>query len=96
MKKLPGQENSDLPIPNRGVYPRPFQEKLPIWVAIGGTPESVVRAATLNLPMLLAIIGGLPDRFVPLTDLYRKAAKEAGNDPGIFTGWNRLPRFHRR
>jgi len=68
------------PIPNRGVYPRPFQEKLPIWVAIGGTPESVVRAATLNLPMLLAIIGGLPDRFVPLTDLYRRAAKEAGND----------------
>jgi probable LLM family oxidoreductase len=68
-------------IPNRGVYPRPFQEKLPIWVAVGGTPESVVRAATLRLPMLIAIIGGQPERFVPLTDLYRNAAREAGHVP---------------
>jgi len=68
-------------IPNRGVYPRPFQDKIPIWVAVGGTPESVVRAATLQLPMLIAIIGGLPERFVPLTDLYRRAANDAGLDP---------------
>lgn len=68
-------------IPNRGVYPRPFQDKIPIWVAVGGTPESVVRAATLQLPMLIAIIGGLPERFVPLTDLYRRAANDAGHDP---------------
>ena len=68
-------------IPNRGVYPRPFQDKIPIWVAVGGTPESVVRAATLQLPMLIAIIGGLPERFVPLTDLYRSAAHDAGHAP---------------
>jgi probable LLM family oxidoreductase len=68
-------------IPNRGVYPRPYQEKLPIWVAVGGTPESVVRAATMQLPMLIAIIGGLPDRFVPLAELYRNTAKEEGHDP---------------
>jgi len=68
-------------IPNLGVYPRPFQDKIPIWVAVGGTPESVVRAATLQLPMLIAIIGGLPERFVPLTDLYRRAANDAGLDP---------------
>lgn len=65
----------------RGVYPRPVQDKLPIWVAVGGTPESVVRAATMRLPMLIAIIGGLPERFVPLFDLYRRSAKEAGHDP---------------
>ncbi len=55
-----------------GVYPRPYQEKLPIWVAVGGTPESVVRAAKHGLPMALAIIGGLPARFAPYTRLYRE------------------------
>ena len=64
-----------------GVYPRPYQAKLPIWVAVGGTPESVVRAATLGLPMALAIIGGMPERFVPFIDLYRQAAQQAGHDP---------------
>lgn len=64
-----------------GVYRRALQEPLPVWIAIGGTPQSVVRAATLGLPMALAIIGGAPERFVPLVDLYRKAAGQAGHDP---------------
>ena len=64
-----------------GVYPRPLQDPLPIWIAVGGTPQSVVRAATLGLPMALAIIGGAPERFVPLVDLYREAAGQAGHDP---------------
>ncbi len=64
-----------------GVYPRPYQPELPIWVAIGGTPESVVRAASKGLPMALAIIGGLPARFKPLTDLYRETWQEHGHDP---------------
>jgi probable LLM family oxidoreductase len=65
-----------------GVYPRPVQQPLPVWVAVGGTPESVVRAATLGLPMALAIIGGLPERFKPLVDLYRKAEGYGGQKPG--------------
>ena len=69
------------PIADRGVYPRPVQDPLPVWIAVGGTPESVVRAATLGLPMALAIIGGMPERFVPLVELYRDAAREAGHDP---------------
>ncbi len=69
------------PLNNLGVYPRPLQKKLPIWIAVGGTPESVVRAAALDLPMALAIIGGMPERFVTLVDLYRRAATQAGNDP---------------
>jgi len=63
----------------QGVYPRPFQEKLPVWIAVGGTPESVVRAGTLGLPMALAIIGGMPERFVPFVKLYREAATRAGH-----------------
>jgi probable LLM family oxidoreductase len=69
------------PLHNQGVYPRPLQDPLPVWVAVGGTPQSVVRAATLGLPMALAIIGGAPERFVPLVDLYRDAARAAGHDP---------------
>ncbi len=65
-----------------GVYPRPYQEKLPIWVAVGGTPESVVRAAEHGLPMALAIIGGLPARFAPLAKLYRDVYAKAGHDLG--------------
>ena len=64
----------------QGVYPRPVQEKLPIWVAVGGTPQSVVRAATLGLPLALAIIGGLPEQFAPLAELYWEVAREAGHD----------------
>lgn len=66
---------------NLGVYPRPVQPKLPVWIAVGGTPESVVRAATLGLPMAVAIIGGMPERFAPLVQLYRQAAQQAGNNP---------------
>ncbi len=66
---------------NLGVYPRPLQNPLPVWIAVGGTPQSVVRAATLGLPMALAIIGGEPARFVPMVDLYRDAAIRAGHDP---------------
>jgi len=68
-------------IANLGVYPRPFQQEIPIWIAVGGTPASVVRAAKLGLPMALAIIGGAPERFVPLIALYRESARRAGRDP---------------
>lgn len=68
-------------IDGRGVYPRPVQPRLPIWIAVGGTPQSVVRAGTLGLPLALAIIGGEPARFAPFFDLYRRAAAEAGHDP---------------
>jgi probable LLM family oxidoreductase len=68
-------------IDNRGVYPRPYQPKLPIWVAVGGTPESVIRAANYGLPMALAIIGGMPERFLPFTNLYRQTYLKAGHDP---------------
>ncbi len=65
-----------------GVYPRPVQQPLPVWIGVGGNPPSVVRAATLGLPMALAIIGGAPERFVPLVTLYRDSARKAGHDPG--------------
>ena len=66
---------------NLGVYPRPLQNPLPVWIAVGGTPQSVIRAGTLGLPMALAIIGGEPARFVPMVELYREAASRAGHDP---------------
>lgn len=66
---------------NLGVYPRPVQEQLPIWVGVGGTPESVVRAASRGLPMALAIIGGMPERFAPFLELYREASAQSGFDP---------------
>ena len=69
------------PIDDLPVYPRPVQNPLPVWIAVGGTPQSVVRAATLGLPLTIAIIGGTPDRFVPMVDLYRESARRAGRDP---------------
>ncbi|MBI2684326.1 MAG: LLM class flavin-dependent oxidoreductase [Actinobacteria bacterium] len=69
------------PIHDRGVYPRPVQERLPIWVAVGGTPQSVIRAGVLGLPLAVAIIGGMPERFAPLVELYRESGREAGHDP---------------
>ncbi len=63
------------------VYPRPIQEPLPVWIAVGGTEHSVMRAATFGLPMALAIIGGAPERFAPLVTLYRETARRAGHDP---------------
>ncbi len=68
------------PLEDLAIYPRPLQERLPVWIAVGGTPQSVVRAATLGLPMALAIIGGMPERFVPLVDLYRETWRHAGHD----------------
>jgi probable LLM family oxidoreductase len=62
-----------------GVYPRPVQDPLPVWVAVGGTPESAVRAGTLGLPMALGIIGGMPERFAPFVELHREAAANAGH-----------------
>ena len=64
-----------------GVYPRPVQEPLPVWIAVGGTPESALRAGRLGLPMALAIIGGQPERFAPFAELFRRAALEAGHVP---------------
>jgi probable LLM family oxidoreductase len=66
---------------NIGVYPRPQQNPLPVWIAVGGTPQSVVRAASLGLPLALAIIGGEPARFAPFFQLYHESAQRAGVDP---------------
>ncbi len=69
------------PLNNQPVYPRSLQEKLPIWLGVGGTPESFVRAGMLGLPLMVAVIGGETDRFRPLIDLYRKAGNKAGFKP---------------
>ena len=66
-----------------GIYPRPFQQQLPIWLAVGGTPESAMRAGTLGLPMALAIIGGMPAQFVPFTQLYKDTARNNGFTPQL-------------
>src|SRR6201991_5100090 len=66
---------------NLPVYPRPVQEKLPIWLGVGGTPESFARAGTLGLPLMVAVIGGETHRFRPLVDLYRQAGHRAGFSP---------------
>ncbi|MDL0436199.1 LLM class flavin-dependent oxidoreductase [Niallia taxi] len=68
-------------INNRGVYPRPVQDPLPIWIGSGGNAESAVRAGILGLPLCLAIIGGSPVQFAPLVQLYKRAAAQAGHDP---------------
>ena len=65
----------------QGVYPRPVQPLLPIWLGVGGTPASFVRAGTLGLPLMVAIIGGEPRQFRPLVDLYRQAGRRAGHPP---------------
>jgi probable LLM family oxidoreductase len=70
------------PLEEATVWPRPVQDPLPVWVAVGGSPESVVRAGTLGLPLTLAIIGGGPERFAPLIDLYRQAWGRAGHRAG--------------
>lgn len=64
---------------NQGIFPRPLQSPLPIWVGVGGTPASFVRAGTLGLPLMVAIIGGQPHRFRPLIDLYRESGRQAGH-----------------
>jgi probable LLM family oxidoreductase len=65
-----------------GVFPRPVQQPLPVWIAVGGNPQSVVRAGVLGTPLAIAIIGGQPARFAPLVELYHEAARQAGHDPG--------------
>src|SRR6266704_2738880 len=69
------------PLTGQGVYPRPVQNPLPIWLGVGGTPQSFVRAGRLGLPLMVAIIGGETRRFRPLIDLYREAGKAAGHPP---------------
>jgi probable LLM family oxidoreductase len=64
-----------------GVYPRPVQDPLPVWIGVGGTPASVMRAGLLGLPLVIAIIGGEPARFVQFADLYREALRRGGHDP---------------
>ena len=68
------------PLNNQAVYPRPLQKKLPVWVGVGGTPASFVRAGALGLPLMVAVIGGETHRFKPLIDLYYEAAERAGQD----------------
>jgi probable LLM family oxidoreductase len=65
----------------QGVYPRPLQNPLPIWLGVGGTPESFIRAGLLGLPLAVAVIGGETHRFRPLVDLYREAGRRAGHSP---------------
>jgi probable LLM family oxidoreductase len=67
------------PLQDQGIYPR-TPNRIPIWVAVGGNPQSAIRAGSLNLPMALAIIGGLPERFAPFVNLFRQAARHAGHD----------------
>lgn len=69
------------PLRSQTIYPRPVQHTIPIWLGVGGTPESFVRAGTLGLPLMVAIIGGETHRFAPLIDLYREAGKQAGHAP---------------
>jgi len=69
------------PLQDAIVWPRPVQDPLPVWVAVGGSPQSVIRAGMLGLPLTVAIIGGQPERFVPLVDLYRQAYARGGHDP---------------
>jgi len=69
------------PLTGQGVYPRPFQNRLPIWLGVGGTPESFARAGSLGLPLMVAIIGGETRQFRPLVDLYRQAGRQAGYPP---------------
>jgi probable LLM family oxidoreductase len=77
------------PLSNQPVYPRPVQAPLPVWIAVGGTPQSVARAGALGLPLAIAIIGGAPEQFAPLVQLYHEAARRAGADPtGLAVGIN--------
>jgi probable LLM family oxidoreductase len=69
------------PLVDAGVYPRPLQDPLPVWIGVGGNPQSVIRAGVLGLPITVAIIGGTPDRFVGLVELHREAAGRMGIDP---------------
>jgi probable LLM family oxidoreductase len=78
-EKITWQGKHRPPINGLGVYPRPFQDKIPVWIAVGGTPASIIRAATIGLPLALAIIGGSPAQFAPLMQLYKDTAIRAGH-----------------
>ncbi|MCP3763021.1 LLM class flavin-dependent oxidoreductase [Domibacillus sp. A3M-37] len=80
-EKVTWQGKHRASINHLGVYPRPVQDPLPVWVGSGGNQESVIRAGLLGLPLVLAIIGGSPVQFAPLVELYKKAAVHAGHDP---------------
>ncbi len=69
------------PLTGQGVFPRPHQERLPVWLGVGGTPQSFARAGMLGLPLMVAIIGGSFPRFRQLVDLYREAGRQAGHPP---------------
>ena len=69
------------PLINQFIYPRPFQKPLPIWIGVGGTPQSFLRAGTLGIPLMIAVIGGETHRFKPLVDMYREAGRRAGHSP---------------
>ncbi len=75
----PGSKHTT-PIPGLDIYPKPVQQPLPLWIAVGGTPNSVARAAYYGLPLMIAIIGGRPRQFQPLTELYRQTAQKVGHD----------------
>lgn len=76
-------------LPGVGVYPRPVQRPIPVWLAVGGAPQSFVRGGRLGLPLALAIIGGRPESFAPMVELYREAARRAGHDAaGLAVGIN--------
>ncbi len=75
----PGSKHTK-PIPGLEIYPKPIQEPLPLWIAVGGTPNSVARAAYYGLPLMIAIIGGRPRQFQPLTELYRQTGAKMGHD----------------
>ena len=77
----PGSKHTK-PIPGLEIFPKPLQDPLPLWIAVGGTPNSVARAAYYGLPLMIAIIGGRPRQFQPLTELYRQTGAKAGHDAG--------------
>jgi probable LLM family oxidoreductase len=68
------------PVVNQGVYPRPYQNEIPVWIGVGGTPASAKRAGSLGLPMIIAILGSAPKHFIPFVELYRESAEKAGRD----------------
>lgn len=79
--KWPGGQHTK-PIPGIAIYPEPVQKPLPLWIAVGGTPNSVARAAYYGLPLMVAIIGGQPRQFAPLVNFYRETLTKVGKDPG--------------
>nr|WP_272212182.1 LLM class flavin-dependent oxidoreductase [Marinicella sp. W31]MDC2878093.1 LLM class flavin-dependent oxidoreductase [Marinicella sp. W31] len=80
-EKVTWSGNTRAPLDNQAIYPRPVQSPLPVWIAAGGTPQSMARAGFLGLPLIIAILGGQPRRFAPLFDIHRQAGLQAGHDP---------------